>query len=85
VSATSPYRIAGERPTWVEPVALRVPAPPVPESDAEIETVACEYNAPADSEPFQSAQWLGGLAIGGSIAVGLTALIVAVCRLFSSG
>lgn len=53
------------------------PAPPPPSgSDAQIETVACEYDAPAEPAPFPTAQILSGFAIGGSIAVGVTAIIL---------
>jgi hypothetical protein len=55
--AASPYRIAGERPISAEPVERVAPPLVSPDSDSEIETVACEYDAPAEEpEPSRHVQ-----------------------------
>jgi hypothetical protein len=79
VIPASPYRIPAERPVSVERVAPRTAEPPrAPDTDAEIENVACEFDAPSEPEPFPTRQVLGGFAIGGGIAVALTAMILLV-------
>ncbi len=54
MSASSPYRIRGERPLEVDRFVMREPAPPppAPESDEDVETVSCAYVAPAPPGPF---------------------------------
>lgn len=73
----SPYRIRAERPVWVEPVLPPAAEPPRPhESDADIETIACEYDAPSERYVVPPREILVGMAFFGAALVVATAASV---------
>lgn len=77
MSPASPYRIPGERPVWVEPVLPRAAEPPrPPESDADIETIACECDAPSERYVVPPREILVGMAFIGAALVVATAASV---------
>jgi hypothetical protein len=65
VNAASPYRIQGERQTWVEPKPAAPPLTPRTEPEAELDGVSCVLAVTEDSNPEPSRNaLLVGLATG---------------------
>jgi len=80
VSCASPYRIAAERPASLEPVAAGTSElPRARESEEEVESVACECDAPAERYYIPRHEMLVGMAFfGGALAVATAASLVIV-------
>jgi hypothetical protein len=77
MSVTSPYRITGERPVDVDPVVARpVESAPAVESDTELPTIACEYDAPPPLKPFVRPAVVDAIVLAGTAIFTISVVVV---------